>query len=77
VSNGLGLRLFEKKVMKITFGPRREEERGGCRISHNEKLHNLYFSPYYSSDQSRENAITSAHSTYGRDKYIQYFSEKT
>jgi hypothetical protein len=27
------------------YGPKREEEAGGCRRLHNEELHNLYSSP--------------------------------
>jgi hypothetical protein len=46
-------RLFEKIVMKIRFGPKKEEVRGGFRISYNKKLHNLYFSPYYSGEQEK------------------------
>jgi hypothetical protein len=36
------LRLFENKVLRKIFGPRREEVAGGWRRLHNEELHNLY-----------------------------------
>jgi hypothetical protein len=32
-------------VLRITFGPKRDEETGGWRKLHNEELHNLYSSP--------------------------------
>jgi hypothetical protein len=38
------LRLFENKVMKIIFVPKRKEVAGGRRRLHNVELHNLYAS---------------------------------
>jgi hypothetical protein len=32
-------------VLRIIFGPKREEETGGWRKMHNEELHNFHFSP--------------------------------
>jgi hypothetical protein len=32
-------------VLRILFGPKRDEVTGGCRKLHNEELHNLYSSP--------------------------------
>jgi hypothetical protein len=32
-------------VLRRIFGPKRYEVTGGCRILHNEELHNLYSSP--------------------------------
>jgi hypothetical protein len=32
-------------VLRRIFGPNRDEETRGCRKLHNEKLHDLYFSP--------------------------------
>jgi hypothetical protein len=40
-----GLRVFENRVLRRIFGPRRDELTGGWRKLHNEKLHILYFSP--------------------------------
>jgi hypothetical protein len=37
-----GLRVFENRVLRTIFGPKREEVAGGCRRLHNEELHNLY-----------------------------------
>jgi hypothetical protein len=39
------LRLFEKRVLRRVFGPKRDEVTGGWRKLHNEELHNLYSSP--------------------------------
>jgi hypothetical protein len=39
------LRVFEKRVLRRIFGPKRDEVTGGWRKLHNEELHNLYSSP--------------------------------
>jgi hypothetical protein len=36
------LRVFENRVLRRIFGPKRDEVTGGCRKLHNEELHNLY-----------------------------------
>jgi hypothetical protein len=38
------LRVFENRVLRIIFGPKREED-GLWRKFHNDELHSLYFSP--------------------------------
>jgi hypothetical protein len=40
-----GLRVFENRVLRRIFGPKRDEETGGWTKQHNEELHNLYSSP--------------------------------
>jgi hypothetical protein len=37
--------VFENRVLRRIFGPKREEVVGGWRRLHNEELHNLYTSP--------------------------------
>jgi hypothetical protein len=37
--------VFENRVLRRIFGPKREEVAGGWRRLHNEELHNLYASP--------------------------------
>jgi len=37
--------VYENRVLRRIFGPKREEEAGGWRRLYNEKLHNLYVSP--------------------------------
>jgi hypothetical protein len=39
------LRVSENRVLRRTFGPKRDEVTGGWRKLHNEELHNLYSSP--------------------------------
>jgi hypothetical protein len=39
------LRVFENRVLRRIFGPRRDEVIGDWRKVHNEELNNLYFSP--------------------------------
>jgi hypothetical protein len=39
------LRVFENRLLRRIFGPKREEVAGGWRRLHNEELHNLYASP--------------------------------
>jgi hypothetical protein len=39
------LRLFENRVLRRIYGPKRNEVLGGWRKLHNEELHNLHFSP--------------------------------
>jgi hypothetical protein len=37
--------VFENRVLRRIFGPKRDEVTGDCRKLHNEELHNLYSSP--------------------------------
>jgi hypothetical protein len=39
------LRVFENRVLRRIFGPKRDEVTGGWRRLHNEELHDLYSSP--------------------------------
>jgi hypothetical protein len=39
------LRVFENRVLRKIFGPKRDEVTGGWRKLHNEELHGLYSSP--------------------------------
>jgi hypothetical protein len=39
------LRVYENRVLRRIFGPKREEVAGGLRTLQNEELHNLYSSP--------------------------------
>jgi hypothetical protein len=41
-----GLRVFENRVLRRIFGPKRDEVTGGWRKLHNEELHNLYSSTH-------------------------------
>jgi hypothetical protein len=37
--------VFENKVLRRIFGPKRDEVTGECRKLHNKELHDLYSSP--------------------------------
>jgi hypothetical protein len=37
--------VFENRVLRRTFGPKRDEVTGGWRKLHNEEIHKLYSSP--------------------------------
>jgi hypothetical protein len=37
--------VFDNKVLRRVFGPKRDKMIGGWKKLHNEKLHNLYSSP--------------------------------
>jgi hypothetical protein len=37
--------VFDNRVLRRIFGPKRDEVTGGLRELHNEELHNLYTSP--------------------------------
>jgi hypothetical protein len=39
------LRMFENRVLRSIFGPKRDEVTGEWRKLHNEELHNLYSFP--------------------------------
>jgi hypothetical protein len=39
------LRVFDNRVLRRIFGPKRDEVTGEWRKLHNEELHNLYLSP--------------------------------
>jgi hypothetical protein len=39
------LRVFENRVLRRIFGPKRDQVTGGWRKLHNEELHYLYSSP--------------------------------
>jgi hypothetical protein len=38
------LKVFENRLLRGIFGPKRDEETGGWRKLHNEELHNFYSS---------------------------------
>jgi hypothetical protein len=40
------VRVFENRVLRRIFGPKREEVAGGWRRLHNEELRKFYASPY-------------------------------
>jgi hypothetical protein len=45
IKGGNRLRVFESRVLRRIFGPKRDEVTGEWRKLHNEELHDLYCSP--------------------------------
>jgi hypothetical protein len=41
------LRVFENRVLRRIFGPKRDEVTGQWRKLHNKELHNLFITRYY------------------------------
>jgi hypothetical protein len=39
------VRVFEDRILRRIFGPKRDQVMGGWRKLHNEELHNMYYSP--------------------------------
>jgi hypothetical protein len=39
------MKVFENRVLRRIFGPKRDEITGGSRELHNEELHKMYSSP--------------------------------
>jgi hypothetical protein len=65
------LRVFENRVLRRIFGPKRDEVTGGWRKLHNEELHGLYSSPI---DQSKEDEMGRACDVHrGGEGCIQHF----
>jgi hypothetical protein len=65
--------VFENRVLRRIFGPKRDEVTGDWRKLHNEELHNLYSSPDIIR-QVKANEVGGAH---GRgEKSVQGFGRK-
>jgi hypothetical protein len=62
------LKVFENRVLRRIFGPKREKVAGGWRRLHNEVL--VRFTKYYEGDQI-ENEMGDSCSKHGRDKKSQ------
>jgi hypothetical protein len=71
--------VFENKVLRRIFGPKRDEVTGEWRKLHNEELHNLYSSPdIIRQSQVKANEVGGACGTHGRgEKSVQSFGGKS
>jgi hypothetical protein len=54
------LRVFQNRVLRRIFGPKRDEVTECWRKLHNEELHSLYSSPDMAQDRDRLRAVVSA-----------------
>ena len=61
------LRVFENRVLRRLFGPKRDKVTGELRKLHNEELNDLHvlLTKCYSSDQIKMNEMGGACNTYG------------
>jgi hypothetical protein len=61
--------VFENKMLRKIFGPKRDDGTGEWRRLRNEELYNLYSSPiYFSGDQIKKNEMGGARSKYGGEE---------
>jgi hypothetical protein len=68
--------VFENRVLRRIFGPKRDEVTGEWRKLHNEELHNLYSSPDIIR-QVKANEVGGACGTHwGGEKSVQDFGGK-
>jgi hypothetical protein len=72
------LRVFENRVLRRIFGPKRDEVTGEWRKLNNGQLHNLYSSPdIIRQIKFKENEVGRAYETHGRgEKRVQGFGGK-
>jgi hypothetical protein len=72
------LRVFENRVLRKIFGPKRDEVTGEWRRLRNKALSSVFLTKYHSDDQVKKTEMGRARSTYGREeRYIQGFSWET
>jgi hypothetical protein len=65
------MKLFENRVPRKIFIPKRDEVTGGYRKLHSKELHNLYFSPTsynYNGSRVKEDEMRRACSTNGEKR---------
>jgi hypothetical protein len=70
--------VFENRVLRRIFGPKRDELTEECRKLHNEELNDLYSSPnIVRVIKSRRIFLGGACSAHGEERRIQGFGRKT
>jgi hypothetical protein len=63
--------VFENRVLRRIFGPKKDEVTEEWRKLHNEELHKFYSSP----DQVKANVVGKACGTHGREKCTMFWWE--
>jgi hypothetical protein len=63
-------RVFENRLLRRIFGPKRNEMTGGWRELHNEELHDLYFSPNIIRYQAEEDEVGAACAASGKKRNL-------
>ena len=70
--------MFESRVLRRIFGPKRDEVTREWKKLHNEELNDPYSSPHiFSGDQMEKNEIDGACNTCGGERCIQGFGGET
>ena len=73
----LRLRVFENRLLRKVFGPKKDEVTGEWRELHNKELNDLYFSPNIVYYQIKKNKMGGESSTYeGDTRCVQGFVGK-
>jgi hypothetical protein len=71
------VRVFENRILRRIFGPRRDDVTGERRKLHSVELHTLYSSPNVEADQIKENEVGGTCGTHRRgEESVQNFSGK-
>jgi hypothetical protein len=71
-------RVFENRVLRRIFGPKRDEVRGKWRKLHNDELNELYCSTIQcSGDQIERNEMGRNVARMGEERRIQSFGRET
>ena len=72
------LRVFENRVLRRIFGPKRDKVTGDWMKLHNEELNDLFSSPSIFRDKIKKNKLGGACSAYGgEERLIQDFGGET
>ena len=70
--------MFENRVFRRIFGPKRDEVTGEWRKLHNEELNNLLLTQYCAGDKIKKNEMGGACSAYGGgERCVQGFGGET
>jgi hypothetical protein len=70
------LRVFENRVLRRIFGPKRDEVKGEWKKLHNDELHILYSSPNIREIKSRRMGWAGHAALMGEERSVQGFGGK-